>query len=49
MAAKEIKKLTAVSDLTAEIAAAVKKAGESMSTESIVAILDQIKTLIEEE
>jgi hypothetical protein len=49
MAAKELKKLTAASDLTAEITAAIKKAGENMSTESIVAILDQIKTLIEED
>jgi hypothetical protein len=49
MPAKELKKLTAASDLTTEIIAAITKAGETMSTESIVAILEQIKTLVEEE
>jgi hypothetical protein len=49
MPAKEIKKLTSASDLTSEIIAAITKAGDTLSTDSIVAILEQIKTLIEEE
>ena len=44
-----MKKLTAASELTSEITAAIEKAGSSLSNESIVAILDQIKSLIEEE
>jgi hypothetical protein len=50
MAAKEMKKLTAASELTSEITAAIQKAHEAgLSADDVRASLERIVSLLDEE
>jgi hypothetical protein len=49
MTSKEISKVNAAATLMSDLAAAIEKAGKTLDASQVVAILDQMKEIVESE